>query len=586
MVFSREVVDTMEAVWAGHRTAAEAESQILDFKEDAPSERETWREMAETCLCLANTDGGWIVQGVRDASTGPDAFLGTKLDPELLRARVRDLTRPALDIAPSEEYFHGIRLIVVSVEPSEEFHSDTKGRAPRRYGRECHPMDPVEQRRLREGRTSFDHSAQVASEQNLLPQAFDSARRLLRASLGPEKRALALLSDEDLCRALGALDDRGGYRRAAQTLLGEDGSSLVYQYKDTPGGEPRQIERLSGPLLVVYERVMELIRAHRRLIPLTLPTGQQLQIEDFPELVVREAVTNALMHRDLTVNLPVVVEHSPNVMAVVSPGPLVAGIEPTNILTHPSKPRNPLLAKACRVLELAEEIGRGVDRMYREMVRTGRPTPEITSENGYVRVTLAGGAPDLHIARYVAQQSDSFRDDTDAMLVLFKLCSSRTITASSMSVLLQKSEHETEASLKSLASDQVALIEPTRETVRRVHPTYRLRPDVVRALGTAVPYARNTSSDAEQRVVAHLREYGRITNSTVQNLFNVRVDRANQILRDLRDRNIIVRTSNATRGPSVEYGIGTNFPPLRKQARRAAQPGQGILNLKSSLWEE
>lgn len=173
MALPREVADAMEAVWAGHRTVAEAESQTLDFKEDAPSERESCREMAETCLCLANTDGGWIVQGVRDASTGPDAFLGTGLDPELLRARVRDLTRPALDIVPSEEHFRGTRLIVVSVEPSEEFHSDTKGRAPRRYERECHPMDPVEQRRLREGRTRFDRSAQVASEQKLLPQAFD-----------------------------------------------------------------------------------------------------------------------------------------------------------------------------------------------------------------------------------------------------------------------------------------------------------------------------------------------------------------------------------------------------------------------------
>jgi ATP-dependent DNA helicase RecG len=586
MVLPPEVVDSLEAVWAGHRTAAEAESQILDFKEDAPSERDSYREMAETCLCLANTDGGWIVQGVRDGGTGPGAFLGTQLDPEVLRARVRDLTRPALDVVPCEEQFRGTRLIVVAVEPSEEFHSDTRGRAPRRYGRECHAMDPVEQRRLREGRTRFDRSAQVAAEHRLSSQAFDVARRLLRASLSPERRALALLSDEDLCRALGVLDDRGTYRGAARTLLGEDGSSVVYQYKDTPGGEPRQVERLIGPLLVVHERVMELISAHRRLTPLTLPTGQQLQIEDFPELVVREAMTNALIHRDLAVDLPVVVEHSPNVMAVVSPGLLVAGIEPTNILTHPSKPRNPLLANACRVLELAEEIGRGVDRMYREMVRTGRPTPEITSESGYVRVALTGGAPDLHIARYVAQQPDSFRDDTDAMLVLFRLCSVRTINAGSMSTFLQKSEHETEASLKYLASDQVGLIEPTRETIRRIHPSYRFRPEVVRALGTAVPYARQTSSDAEQRVIAHLREYGRVTNATVQNLFNVKVDRANQILRDLRDRNIIVRTSEATRGPSVEYGTGPAFPTQRKAVRRATQPGQGVLDWESPIPEE
>jgi ATP-dependent DNA helicase RecG len=88
---------------------------------------------------------------------------------------------------------------------------------------------------------------------------------------------------------------------------------------------------------------------------------------------------------------------------------------------------------------------------------------------------------------------------------------------------------------------------------------------VVRALGTAIPYAWQTSSDIERRVLAHLREYGRVTNGTIQNLFNVKVDRANQILRDLRDRSLIVRTSEATRGGSTRAGAGW----LRATARTA-----------------
>ncbi|MGH3516577.1 MAG: ATP-binding protein [Haloechinothrix sp.] len=62
---------------------------------------------------------------------------------------------------------------------------------------------------------------------------------------------------------------------------------------------------------------------------------------------------------------------------VTSPGPLVAGVTVKNILTHPSKPRNRALTAAVRTLQLAEEVGRGVDRMYREMIRTGRPMPTI-----------------------------------------------------------------------------------------------------------------------------------------------------------------------------------------------------------------
>jgi len=113
-------------------------------------------------------------------------------------------------------------------------------------------------------------------------------------------------------------------------------------------------------------------------------------------------------------------------------------------------------------------------------------------------------------------------------------------------------------------------VEPTRQTARLAHPTYRLREDVVKQLGSAVPYVRHTSDDIDRRVIAHVREYDRITNSTVQNLFTVGMPRARQILASLVERQILIKTSQAQRGPSVEYGPGQRFPP--KPARRRRQP--------------
>ena len=95
---------------------------------------------------------------------------------------------------------------------------------------------------------------------------------------------------------------------------------------------------------------------------------------------------------------PVTIEHSPEVFAIASPGPLVAGVTPGNILTHPSTPRNPALARAARVLGLAEEVGRGVDRMFREMIRSGRDLPKIESVVDLVRVTLLGGTANAQVA--------------------------------------------------------------------------------------------------------------------------------------------------------------------------------------------
>jgi len=231
------------------------------------------------------------------------------------------------------------------------------------------------------------------------------------------------------------------------------------------------VERLEAPLLLAYERVMDLVSARRNLTPLNLPGGQQLQLEDFPELAVREALTNAIIHRDHRLDDPVVIEHSPTLFSITSPGPLVSGVTLKNILTHRSKPRNPALARAARLLGIAEEVGRGVDRMYREMIRSGRDVPGIEVDFDQVRVSLVGTAPDTHVARYVATLPESERDDTDTMLTLLYLLRRRTLTAEEIAPVLQRDADQAETVLRRLESLGVRMLEPTRQTAGRRRPT-------------------------------------------------------------------------------------------------------------------
>jgi len=61
-------------------------------------------------------------------------------------------------------------------------------------------------------------------------------------------------------------------------------------------------------------------------------------------------------------------------------------------------------------------------------------------------------------------------------------------------------------------------------------------------------------------VVAHVRDYGRVNNRTVRDLFDIDVHRASALLRGLRKRRLLVKTSKQQRGPGVEYGPGPEFP--------------------------
>jgi len=99
--------------------------------------------------------------------------------------------------------------------------------------------------------------------------------------------------------------------------------------------------------------------------------------------------------------------------------------------------------------------------------------------------------------------------------------------------VLQKPTEEVEAVLRSLAADDVAMLESTRQTARRRHPAYRFREHVLRKLGTAVTYHRCTGDELDRKIVATVNELGQITNGVVQALFDVKVERASRILGDM-----------------------------------------------------
>lgn len=541
----------LEEIAAGAR-AHDLESETLDFKEESPIENQAMRDIADAALCFANGAGGTVVVGVANKVAGPSAFIGTSFTADYVKKRIHDLTEPALLTDVVSENVDGKTLLLVRVPQSPEIHADKKGRAPRRIGTDCLPMSPSEQARLREERQGVDWSA-VATRRGIedASAAALAAARGRLAVFTDNRRELANLADEQLLLQLNVSTKTGKLTRAGEILFcavpRQHAPRIVYQYRLTPGGEPTAIERLSGPLVLEFERVLEFIRARRHLTPVTLPDGQQIHVEDFPDLAVREAAVNAVIHRDYHFSSAVTVDHSPEVFVVASPGPLVSGVTPENIITHPSKPRNHSLAHAARVLGFAEEIGRGVDRMYREMIRSGRDVPKIESSADYVRVTLVGGAPNTQIARYVAQLPPAERDDTDTMLVLFNLISEKHVTAQRLAPVLQKTPEEVRAILRRLAGDAASMLEPTRQSARRSNPSYRLRGEALQVLGSAVAYQRRTTDEIDRKVIAHVQEYHKVTNRTVRNLFDVSTQRAAAILGDLVDREILLKRSAARR---------------------------------------
>lgn len=562
--------------------AKECETASLDFKEDVGSRSDLERSLVKACVCFANAAGGAIVVGVADRPGGRDAFKGTQIEPHDLRQRISENTQPRLLVDVEVKVFPA-RILIIRVRQSAAVHADKQGRSWQRINRDCVPLTPEDQARLVDDRRGYDWSAEKSGRMidEIEPATLSSARQLLN-NLTDERRQLANATTPDLLSALGVLVARDYLTKAGELLFcsGLQGSSnaILYQYRSTPGGEPRTVQRPEFPLLTAYARVRELIFARQNTTPVTLPNGQQITIEDFPDLAVREAISNAICHRDWRTTGIINVDHSPEILSITSPGPLVSGVTPDNILTTNSTPRNPALAKAARMLGIAEETGRGIDRMYRETIRSGKALPDIEGAYDRVRVSFRGGAPDTNIARFIAQLPREEQDDTDTMLLLFHFCRARTVTAQQASTLLQKPPEEVSVILRRLSAEHVALLEPTRESSARRRPTYRLRSETLCGLGAAVLYHRRTIDDTDRKVLAHVREYGKITNRTLQNFLDVSMLQARDILGDLAHRGILARVSSSTRGPKVEWGPGPKFP--------TARPSKKPLEMQDMLHEQ
>lgn len=76
---------------------------------------------------------------------------------------------------------------------------------------------------------------------------------------------------------------------------------------------------------------------------------------DFPERVFQEALLNALSHRDYQSNAAVYVKQYPDRIVIENPGGFLDGITEDNIITHPSIPRNKLIAGDTSKFEVCPE---------------------------------------------------------------------------------------------------------------------------------------------------------------------------------------------------------------------------------------
>lgn len=143
-------------------------------------------------------------------------------------------------------------------------------------------------------------------------------------------------------------------------------------------------------------------------------------VPDYSERALREALVNALIHRDYLRLRAVHFQWLDDHIEISNPGGFPEGVRLDNLLVTAPRPRNPLLADAFKRAGIVERTARGIDTIFYEQLRNGRPAPSYArSFASGVTVPIPGGEANPDFVRLLVTEAQNGRVlGLDEMLIL------------------------------------------------------------------------------------------------------------------------------------------------------------------------
>lgn len=379
--------------------------------------------------------------------------------------------------------------------------------------------------------------------------------------------ALLQQPDEQFLQGLGLLvkEERSSRLTIAGLLLAGREESLrefLSQHEVTylhmiSSTEYRRRRDLRQPILKLLENIHEAVSADNPIF--TLKVGLfHFEIPAFPPDVYREALLNALTHRDYTdFSRRIMVWQYESRLEVQNPGGLLPGITPRNILRAGPQHRNPLLAEALHKLRLVERSGVGIDRMFYIQLYHGKEPPsfETDSVNSSLKVTLHNGTVDEAFALFVRKEEETDRPlGLDNLLVLSALRRRRELITSVAAQVLQIDDRNARDVLTQMVAQGYL-----ERGGRGKGAVFRLSGSVYENLGQSIRYIREKGIDElrfEELILEYVRQYGSITNRQVRELLGVNRFAATRLLRRLVRKKLL--KAQVRRGRTASYSLAKN----------------------------
>ena len=361
------------------------EGYNVDFKRSVPSKV---RELTEEVCSFLNAAGGYLLIGVNDSN----AIVGAEIDNSkrsAIQGSIGEIS-PMCHYSMYDVDVAGKKVWVIEVPSGKNKPYFFSGCTYLREGANSQKLTNVEEIReifQRHERIYFD--AIPLSKVNLLEQ-LDKDNFL---EFKKEAHIVSEVDDFQVLDSMRVFDDNNIAKSGGVLFFAQHPENVFFHavvrcvlFKGTDKVYIIDDKTFGGPLLQQYNKAIEWLKGKLQVAYEIEGTGPRKEVWEIPLEVFKEAIINALAHRDYDEQgASITIEMFDDRVEITNPGTLLPVVAKN--FGRKSLSRNPLIFGLFTRMHLVEHIGSGIPRMCKEMLDAGLPEP-IYDTDGMFTVTF------------------------------------------------------------------------------------------------------------------------------------------------------------------------------------------------------
>ena len=367
------------------------ESQSLEFKESLKLRD----EIGETVSAFSNSDGGIVVVGVSDSGGIQGVDTGKNTLEELANYIKRNTDPqifPCIEVVEAGDK----KVILIDVAGSQEKPVFFKDKAYKRVGRTNQRVSASEIRKLaREEKRRLSWDERICEDAG--PEDIDEEKVRLFLRRAKYERRLELDPETPVRESLEKLEllREGKLTNAAVLLFGKNPQRFFIQsetrcarFKGLKPLEFIDMKVFGMNIIDQREDALEFVKEHIRLHA-EIKGTERVERWEYPIEAIREAITNAICHRNYETASNVQIRIFDDRIEVWGCGPLPEPLTPEDLkIEHKSVLRNFLIGKCLFLIKFIEQWGTGTNRMIEQCLGHGLPEPLFEEVAGDFVVTF------------------------------------------------------------------------------------------------------------------------------------------------------------------------------------------------------